>query len=267
MSCYHSKPAWRKSYGISLKYQEGSPDYFIPCGKCLGCKAQRSREWGIRIVHESKSWDRNSFITLTYDDDHLPEDGKIRKDDVQSFIKKLRKFQPEHRPIRYFACGEYGDKTKRPHYHAIIFNEDFRSSRYTYTINDSMYGNKELENLWGQGQVSISDLNENRAFYTAGYVTKKINDQDTFALMSYRPPLGKEWLRKNYDNVRRNKNIVIQGKEYPIPTKYFEWLRGVEEIDKIKAELQEEIKPLNDQKLRAKRANYIAKQNLRNQTI
>lgn len=267
MPCYRSKPAWElKQGGITFKGQlDREPDYFIDCGKCEGCRARARTDWAVRIYHETQSWDRNCFITLTYDDEHLPDDKKIRKDDIQNFIKRLRR--QSDRKIRYYAVGEYGEKTRRPHYHAIIFNEDFRSSRYHYTISDSMYGNSELERIWKQGQVTIADFNIARAKYTAGYVTKKIGDTDNFSLMSRRPPLGMDWVRKNHDNLRRNETVIIGGKEHPIPRAYLNWLKGVEAFDHIKKNLRERARTLDDQTLRNKRANYLAQQNLRTEKI
>lgn len=265
MPCYHSKPAWRKpSGGIDLNWRTDSePDYWIDCNKCEGCRARARTDWATRIYHEAQMWERNCFITLTYDDQHLPE--AIQKSDIQKFIKRLR--HQSDRQIRYFAVGEYGENTRRPHYHAIIFNEDFMSSQYYYSINDSMYGNKELENIWGMGQVTVSLYNPRRGSYTAGYTTKKINDIDTFNLMSTRPPIGMSWVRKNHDNLRRLEKVIIEGKELPIPRVYLNWLKGVEEFDKIKENLREAAKPLNDSKLRAKKAHYLAQQNLRKHRI
>lgn len=265
MPCYRSKPAWENTVkgrkSISFAPRHRTPDYFIDCGKCEGCRARHRTDWAVRIFHEASLWDRNCFLTLTYDDEHLPEDGRIRKDDIQHFIKRLRK--QSGRPIRYYAVGEYGENTRRPHYHAIIFNEDFLSSRYYHEISDSMYGNGQLQRTWGQGQVTISEFNLARAKYTAGYVTKKIGDTDNFSMMSRRPPIGMAWLRKNHDNIRRLESIQIDGNQYPIPRVYLNWLKGTEAFDHIKRNLRQTVKPLNDQKLRAKRAHYLSKQNLR----
>lgn len=268
MPCYRSKPAWTTSANgresISFQFRnDREPDYFVDCGKCEGCTARARNDWATRIYHESQMWDRNSFLTLTYDDRHLPE--TILREDIQKFIKRLRK--QNDRPIRYYACGEYGERTRRPHYHAIIFNEDFLDSHFHYSINDKMYGDKKLERIWGKGQVTISEFNYARANYTAGYVTKKINDTDTFSLMSRRPPLGRTWVIKHKDNLRRNEKVVINGKELPIPRVYLNWLRGVEDYDHIKENLRNSMKTLNDQKLRAKRANYMAQESQRTKAI
>lgn len=267
MPCYHSRPAWqtgkegRKS--ISFQFQQSSPDFFIPCGKCEGCRATARSDWAIRIFHESQNWDRNCFVTLTYDDQHLPPE--IRKDDIQNFIKRLRK--QSDRKIRYYAVGEYGEQTRRPHYHIVIFNEDFMSSRYYYSISDSMYGNSELQRTWGMGQVTISELNMARAKYTAGYVTKKINDQDTFSLMSRKPAIGRYWFDEHKDNIRRLEKVVVDGKEYPIPKVYRNWVEGNDAFAHIKENLRESMIPLNDRQLRAKKAHYLAQQKLRTEKV
>lgn len=267
MPCYKSKPAWltgqegRKA--ISFQFKQETPDYFIDCGKCEGCRARNRTDWATRIYHEAQMWDRNCFVTLTYDDEHCPPE--IRRDDIQSFIKRLRK--QSNRPIRYYAVGEYGERTRRPHYHAVIFNEDFLSSRYYYSVSDSMYGNSELQRTWGQGQVTISEFNHARAKYTAGYVTKKINDTDNFALMSRQPPIGRTWLQANHDNIRRLETVNIEGSQVPIPRAYINWLKGAEAFAHIKENLRESATPLNDQKLRAKKAHYLAQQKLRTEKV
>ena len=267
MTCFHSKPAWKSTlpneagnHPLHFGFRtDRNPDYFIDCGKCEGCRARQKRDWAIRIAHESQSWDRNCFVTLTYDDQHLPD--QIRRDHAQQFIKRLRKHSS--RPIRYFLTGEYGERTKRPHYHAIIFNEDFLGG--AYDINDQLYGNVILDRIWKNGSTAIGPFTFGSAMYTAGYVAKKIDDKDTFSIQSRYPPLGKEWVRRNHDNIRRNENIVINGQSMPIPKVYLDWLKGTESFDHIKENLSAKIKPLNDQKLRSKKLAHNAQQNLRNE--
>ena len=94
----------------------------VPCGRCLACRIKKRTEWAMRITHELDYYDYTSFVTLTYTDEYLPLSDKgystLRKKHLQDFIKRLRRDWPE--PIKYFACGEYGDKTQRAHYHAIL---------------------------------------------------------------------------------------------------------------------------------------------------
>lgn len=103
--------------------------------------------------------------------------------------------------------------------------------------------------------------------YTAGYTAKKIHDKDTFSLQSRSPPLGRQWVIDNHDNIRRNENIVIEGNEFPIPKVYMNWLKGTESFDHIKENLAEKIKPLNDRKSRNRQLNQQAKYGLRKESI
>lgn len=115
----------------------------------------------------------------------------------------------------------------------------------------------------------MSEFTVATAMYVAGYVNKKLDDKDTFSIMSRYPPLGKNWVRAHADNMRRNEKIVINGQEMPIPKVYLKWLEGVEEYDHIKqnnsaraATLQ-----LNDKQLKAKGLNLKSKSNLRENKI
>jgi hypothetical protein len=95
----------------------------VACGQCIGCRLERSRQWAIRCVHEASLHEHNSFITLTYNDENLPADGSLDVRHWQLFMKRLRKRHGSG--IRYFHCGEYGSKHRRPHYHACLFGLDF----------------------------------------------------------------------------------------------------------------------------------------------
>lgn len=106
----------------------------FPCGKCLSCRIAKSREWSARLVHELGAWSDALFVTLTYDDEHLPENRSLVKSDLQKFFKRLRKNYKK--PLRYFACGEYGDTTMRPHYHAIIYGIGYKDRQ---VIKDSWH--------------------------------------------------------------------------------------------------------------------------------
>lgn len=192
MPCLKSRPAWAATlpnekgrHPISFRAKPNTPpDYYIPCGRCAGCAVMRRREWGIRMYHESLCHERNCFVTLTYSDENLPGDLKINRHDPQTFMKRLR--HHSQTPIRYFLTGEYGDKTKRPHYHAILFGEDFLGGGEY--ISNGLYTNKLLEAIWQHGTVGISQFNMSTALYVSGYVAKKCGDKDTFSIMSRNPP-------------------------------------------------------------------------------
>lgn len=198
--------------------------YLIPCGKCLGCKASLSLMWSIRCYHESLTYKQNSFLTLTYNDKSLPKNNSLQKIDLQKFFKRLRKTYK----FRYFACGEYGDLSKRPHYHMVLFGRDFLEG--SEQINEKLYINHHVSKVWGLGHVSIGQVTPESISYVTGYVSKKIGAsapdglEPEFRVMSRRSGIGKEFAFKHLDDLTRTGTAVMGGKEYPIPLQYFRWL-------------------------------------------
>lgn len=214
------------------------------------------------MYHESQLHEQNCFLTLTYA--NAPK--AIDKRHVQLFIKRLRKLYP----LRYFATGEYGTKTHRPHYHAILFGRDFleRSS----PINDSLYTHPDVLNAWGHGLVSIAPVTVASIMYVAGYVNKKIADKDTFNLMSRRPGIGHQWLEKWYDDIARTETVVMEGNEYPIPRKYLEW--SPTHLAHIAASRRKYLQSLTPeqrlhraQQCHPKEITYKSRERMRNSTI
>lgn len=115
----------------------------LPCGKCIGCRLEHSRKWAVRCVLEASCHAQNCFVTLTYADEHLPPDGSLCKRDLTLFLKRLRKSRPGQK-IRYFACGEYGERLRRPHYHLILFNylpDDMTFKPEKLLSDDSFHNN------------------------------------------------------------------------------------------------------------------------------
>lgn len=230
MSCSCPITGWRSQNvnptgkrSIVFQPREGFIDMPVelPCGRCVGCRADQALMWSIRAYHESLDHQQNCFITLTYSDEHLPDDGKIDKRSLQLFFKRLRKAVAPAK-LRYIACGEYGEQTRRPHYHAVIFGLDFLDARRVM-ISDTMYTHPVLQEAWPYGQVAIDEVSFASICYTCGYVVKKIADEDTFSLMSRRPGIGKNWLNRFYDDLVRTGVVVIEGREFAIPTRYLIW--------------------------------------------
>ena len=130
MPCFHPITAYNKIYGgLTWKLSESNgTTTTVSCKQCTGCRQEYSRQWAMRNMHEASLWLNNIFITLTYDNDHLPQHNTLIKKDFQDFMKRLRKHKKANtsNPIRYYQCGEYGEKFGRPHYHAILFNTNFR---------------------------------------------------------------------------------------------------------------------------------------------
>jgi hypothetical protein len=222
MACMYPIDAWKSARlnetgkrSITFDLKQGNLDQplQVPCGKCVGCRADQSRYWAIRMHHEASLHEKNSFLTLTYANPPV----SINKRDLQLFFKRLRK----HTPLRYFACGEYGEITRRPHYHVVLFGEDFLGG--AISINSELYTNPILEAAWGHGMVSVGNLTMASCLYVAGYCNKKLGDPDTFNLMSRRPGIGHSWLDKYRDDIARTGSVVIEGKEYGVPPRYLEW--------------------------------------------
>lgn len=148
----------------------------IPCGKCLVCRRNRAREWAVRLQHELEFWPTACFVTLTYDDKYVPvlEDRQtLWAQDLIPFFKKLRRRLTSK--IRYFACGEYGGLTSRPHYHAIIFGwrpEDVMLG--TIKNRTKIFTCQLLADTWGMGNVTVGSVTDKSIFYVTGYLLKKL---------------------------------------------------------------------------------------------
>ena len=186
MPCYTPIRAWRGKKlpsgkrAVVFKASERAPalvdaELTLPCGHCIGCYLERGRQWAMRCVAEASCWKRNCFVTLTYDDPHLPLDGGLRLSDWQLFMKRLRKYARGVR-IRYFMCGGYGELKKRPHFHACLFNWDF-ADKVLWSIRKDvrLYRSPRLEKLWGKGFATVGDVTFESAGYVARYVLKKVS--------------------------------------------------------------------------------------------
>lgn len=213
----------------------------VPCGQCIGCRLERSRQWAIRCVHESQLHEKNCFITLTFRP-ACPLDGTRRdpthtlyKKYFQDFMKRLR-FHYAGRAgagIRYFHCGEYGELLQRPHHHACLFNFDF-PDKYQWKKSGShtLYRSGTLEKLWPFGYSSIGACNFETAAYVARYVTKKINGEKSaahysgrlpeYVTMSRRPGIANQWLKQFSSDVYPSDSIVIRENLKCKPPKYYD---------------------------------------------
>lgn len=222
----------------------------VPCGKCIGCKLERSRQWAMRIVHEASLYEQNSFLTLTYDDKNLPQNGSLVKSDYQKFMKRLRKSVSPKR-VRFFHCGEYGEKLGRPHYHSILFNHDFidKSLYKTTSRGDRLYTSEALSNLWTAGHALIGEVTFESAAYVARYTIEKINvsakspdrikkqweekylvskktgelREPEYVTMSRRPGIGKNWFEKYTSDIYPQDYAIIRGMKVR-PPKYYDGL-------------------------------------------
>ncbi|WNK14735.1 MAG: replication initiator protein [Microvirus sp.] len=213
----------------------------IPCGMCIGCRIQRARTWALRCVHESKGHTFNSFVTLTYAPEHLPASTSIEKRTLQLFFKRLRKAGYNY---RYFASGEYGSDTNRPHYHIIFFGIDFHEDRRQYkkTKDAIYYKSPQLTQIWGLGDAIITGFNYTTAAYVAKYIIGKKLGKDShdhpaysrldlstgeefqvqteFVLMSRRPGIGSNWFEKFNQDAFPSDFLVLDAKKFGVPKYY-----------------------------------------------
>lgn len=205
----------------------------VPCGKCLECVKRRRENWAQRLYEESKDHYYSSFVTLTYDDEHLidlwsdeAQDFSLRKSDLQDFIKRLRitldrkyrrySTQCVKPVVRYFAAGEYGTKGQRPHYHLIVFG----LSEY----NCDLY--KLLSDTWDKGIFYVGDVTLASIRYTCGYLLKQQfitvhpGLEPPFHLASRKPPLGHKFIERELKRLHGKSN------EYKLKHAYYTYYGG-----------------------------------------
>lgn len=209
--CYN--PVTKKKY-VSRLLPIGT---VVPCGKCFECLQKRRAEWSFRLKEELKVSETAYFITLTYDEDHLilTESGNptLAKKDLQDYFKRVRTENPK---LRYYAVGEYGGKTHRPHYHAIVFNSDSVSLV-------SKWGTRKFKNSEIFGNVRLDRVTEARIHYVTGYLIGKkgVPKYSTGIAESYGidKNTGEVWLT---DDMQGHFAIMSKGigKNYCINEKY-----------------------------------------------
>ena len=221
----------------------------LACGRCIGCRLERSRQWAVRCIHEAQLHEENCFITLTYKD--MPEGSSLDYRDFQLFMKRLRKHAK--RRVRFFMCGEYGDRLGRPHFHACLFGFDFADKLPWSTTGSGgkLFRSKALDKLWPFGFSTIGPVTFETAAYVARYVTKKVTgdaadehykhiDEDgvvtqrqpEFAHMSLKPGIGSDWLRLFHRDVFPRGYVVLpNGKQGSLPRYYKKYFSKMLDYD------------------------------------
>jgi len=218
----------------------------VPCGHCMPCRIMYTQEWAARLYHEASEYKDNVFITLTYNDESLPSDYGLQKRDVQLFVKRLRK-DIEPIKIKYYLCGEYGEKNGRPHYHAIIFN-------FGLDIKDKIQEN------WDMGFVKVGTVTYQSISYVTSYITKKLGGDKAKEVYGDRQApfiicskgLGLAWAEKNHIQLRINQSITIKGKQVGIPRYYVKKL----EMDLEKRQNEQNEKTYKQGQLKAEKYKY-----------
>lgn len=210
----------------------------LPCGQCIGCRLERSRQWAVRCMHEASLYTDNAFITLTYNDQNIPPNGTLVKEHFQKFMKRLRK-SIAPKPVRYYHCGEYGEKLQRPHYHALLFGHDFEDKKFfSSKNNNSVYTSDSLSKLWPYGFSVSGAVTFDSAAYVARYVMKKVTGARAiehyqgripeYTTMSRRPGIGKGWYEKYKTDVYPLDRVVVRGNSTR-PPRFYDYLLGLED--------------------------------------
>lgn len=216
----------------------GDNNISLPCGQCMSCRLERSRQMALRCVHEASLYEDNCFVTLTFDDDNLSkmcplaEGGySLVREHTQNFMKRLRQ-RFDDRRIRVYGCGEYGDKLSRPHYHLCLFNLDFDDKVKWSKRNGFWYFNSDvLSSLWPYGHSVVTGFSFETAAYVARYCTKKITGVlseehyrgrlPEFSVYSNRPGIGRPWLdRFGSSDVYPLDECVVRGAKCKVPRYY-----------------------------------------------
>lgn len=242
----------------------------VPCGQCIKCRLEYSRQWAMRCMHEASLHEENAFITLTYDDDHLPLLGSLRKRDYQLFMKRLRSRYRDRR-IRFYHCGEYGERSKRPHYHALLFGFDFPDKvPWTCREGNQVWRSSALEGLWTAGLSEIGEVTFESAAYCARYMVGKFKSKDKEEVEKYyggREPeyctmsrggknghgIGSEWFEKYRCEVYAQDSVIVRGKEVK-PPKYYDALFDIAEPQKMAAIKRKRKRNVKEEEARGKRA-------------
>lgn len=195
--CLNARPAYILGKTPAGKFKLGfkpsafsfcdSPSFFVPCGRCPECQEMKRKQWSKRMLCQLFVTPSASFVTLTYNDCHLPSDGKVHKEHIQKFIKKLRNISRDYGisisdKFKYFIVPEYGSKFGRPHYHGILFDIDFLNNpawrSYIALFKDGrpLWSSKLLEKIWSYGFVSFDECNARTINYVTKYITKSLSD-------------------------------------------------------------------------------------------
>lgn len=217
---------------IESRYGQGSV-IPIPCGKCLACRQNYTADWSVRCMLEASLYKDNYFVTLTYDDAH--HDYACRKD-FTSFIDRLSYYSPG---LRYFACFEKGETTKRKHFHAILFNCRLDDLDYIGKRNgNSVYNSCTVLKCWKNGLIDIGDVTPASCQYVAGYVMKKLREHDPeeYVLMSLKPGIGAGYFEKHFEEIYKTDGVYINGSKKHVP-RYFDKL-----LDRISPDMFRKVK-------------------------
>ncbi len=258
MPCYSPLTGWRGRGGVLVFKRELACGFkqVVSCGQCIGCRLERSRQWAIRIMHEAQLYEANSFITLTYRPEDVPQGGTLVKSHFQDFMKRLRRRLDPIR-VKYFHCGEYGEELNRPHYHACLFGYEFPDKVfYKQAGEERLFISEFLADVWGHGFCTVGDVSFRSAGYVARYCLKKMtgpladdhywrSDEITGECFQVLPEyctmskgIGSKWFDRFGSDVFPRDEVVVNG--FPSkPPRFYDGLYEVQnpsDFERVKRE-------------------------------
>lgn len=302
MRCLSPRTVGFKSDGKTLcwskkQYSKEFATFQLPCGKCRECRLEYARTWAIRCVHESLTHEKNSFITLTYSDENL-KSPRLQYQDFQKFMKRLRdqtfrnflkSFGEENWKILskaekkeaykkiavgVFVTGEYGDRTKRPHWHAILFNWEPPDLTYLRTNErgDRLYTSKILDKLWGHNDPEkkpneIGAVTFESAGYVARYAAKKLihgydqdHDYHPISKKSSHQAIGKAFLEKYWKDIFNHGEVILpDGKKMAVPRYYEKWLEKHEPEEWVRYVTETKLKKIQTARSKSEKEKEVEK--------
>ncbi|MGL4388188.1 MAG: rolling circle replication-associated protein, partial [Brevinema sp.] len=214
----------------------------VPCRNCIECKISRSDEWETRIDNEWQTWEHGVFLTLTYDEIKIPKNYSLVKRDLQNFFKRLR-YYLKKRKIKYFACGEYGKRKQRPHYHAILLGVSKEEHELRVCPKGGYWIEKGiLKDSWDKGIIHVGDITSDSIGYVTHYIDKKLTGK--LAEVNYMdkgrdPPFqlqsqgfGLDYAKKNEKQIKEHLFIPRKGQKKPVPL-YYRTKLGIKDDPRI----------------------------------
>jgi hypothetical protein len=288
MTCTSPNKAWKRRGDGVIVFDEPSRSdlafhYYealeLPCQQCLDCRLRRASDWSLRIMHEASMHKCNCVVTLTYDEDHLPNRGMLNYRDVQLFIMRLRKAHPELRGALVYVCGcEYG-KDGRPHYHIIFMGFDPSDKKeWSKSLGGThLWLSDEVSELWRCGHVLVGELTKESADYVARYCVEKVTGERAKEYyrrvtdLDFGPPfvywmpaecirvskgrakpgektqfgrgIGARWLERFWSDVFPADHVVLRGGAELKPPRYYDKLlkrRDAEAFEVVRAKREAE---------------------------
>lgn len=259
-TCYNRITAYQVNYQTQLLFKRPTNGQAykiitLSCGKCIGCRVNDTRDLATRMMNEVSMHEHNQFLTLTIDDSYMNSNQSLVKSDFCNFMKRLRKYYQSKfsiQGIRFTMCGEYGELTYRPHYHAVIYNLPIPDlEHYTTSKGNKLYTSKIIEQIWQMGNVLVGNVTEQTCQYVTGYLKKGqmneewetdelIVDRETgefeprlppYRQSSNRPGIGHDWYQKYKSDCFPSDFIVLNGQKLTIPKYYSRLKKREDEVE------------------------------------